>query len=86
MDYITYLKEHDNYDKYIIYLLELGLSITDVAKAAQVSRDTVYQVIKRHEDLVADYIDAIATTLQNVEEDNEANADTYIPSEAPGKR
>jgi len=48
----------DNPDKYLVFLLSLGFSITETAKLAGVTRPTVYRAVSRTSDLVDRLVNA----------------------------
>lgn len=58
-NYIDYLKKYEHYDKFILYLLALGMSVDEVAKNAQVTRQTVYNVIERNRSMVNDHVEGV---------------------------
>lgn len=59
MTYIDYLKEHEDYDKFILFLYAIDLKPAEIAEKAQVTRSHVYNVLQRAEDKAADYSEAI---------------------------
>lgn len=63
------LKREIAFDQYIIFLLGLGFSKTDVASLCQISNQSIYNAIKRNEDkLIAWGVDVPSS---GVVEDNE---------------
>lgn len=59
MNYIEFLKKHESFDKYVLFLLALGFSVADVASMTKMTRAGVYKIIARNKAIVKDYIDSI---------------------------
>lgn len=70
MTYIEWLKEHENYDKFILFLLSIHSGdVALTAEDGQITRQHVYNVIKRNRSVIEDYFRAVK---QVVKEDNDA--------------
>lgn len=59
MDYIEWLKKHESFDKYVLFLLALDYNVSEVSKKLNMPRPTVYAVIKRQKDLMKSYNSSI---------------------------
>lgn len=59
MNYIEWLKKHESFDKYVLFLLALDFSISDVSKMLNMPRPTIYAIIKRQKGLVKKYMESI---------------------------
>lgn len=66
MDYITWLKKHDNVDRYVLLLLSLDFSISETAKMIGMSRQNIYGVIKRNKDIVEEYIESVRPIIEDL--------------------
>lgn len=56
-DYLDFLKSYDGIDKYILFSLWLcDWSIADIAAALSVTRQTIYNVIARNQEIYDKYI------------------------------
>lgn len=61
--YIQFLKDHEGFDKYVLFLLSLSFSISDIAKMTELSRPAIYAVIERNKKIVQEYIDSLEEIL-----------------------
>lgn len=52
MNYLEYLKNHDNFDKYLLFLDALGFSGDEIATMTGVTRQTVHNAKSRQENLL----------------------------------
>lgn len=52
MKYIEYLQTYDNFDKYILFLDELGFSDINISSMLNVTRQTIYNAKKRNATLL----------------------------------
>lgn len=69
MTYLDYLKMYDNIDKFVLFLLFLDFSVDDTAKATNITRQSVYNIIKRNKKLVKDYMASVSTVLESHDEE-----------------
>lgn len=64
MKYIDYLKKYDNFDRYVFFLISLGeFGASDIARLCGISRQQVYIVQKRYENLSHKYVDSVKGVL-----------------------
>lgn len=54
MQYIEQLKREQSFDKYILFLLVLGFNKAQIIRMTGVSRQSVYNVIKRNPEVLKD--------------------------------
>lgn len=59
MNYIEWLKKHESFDKYVLFLLALDFNISQVSEMLDMPRPTIYAVIKRQKDLMKQYIASV---------------------------
>jgi predicted DNA-binding protein YlxM (UPF0122 family) len=59
MNYIEFLKKHESFDKYVLFLLALDFSVADVATMTGMTRQGIYKAVTRNKDIVKEYIDSV---------------------------
>lgn len=64
MTYLEYLKSYDNIDKFVLFLLSLDFTVEDTARATDMTRQSIYNVIKRNKQLVKDYMASVKTVVE----------------------
>lgn len=76
MKFVEWLKKYDNFDRYILFLLSLDLTVIQVANLCEVTTQHVYNVIGRNKDLIKEYAIAVAKAMPKEEETtNERNGE-----------
>lgn len=55
MSYVDFLKKEETFDKYVLLLLSLGMSVEEVSKKLKITRQTIYNVIKRNQRIVEQF-------------------------------
>lgn len=66
MDYIDYIKKHDNLDKYILFLLSIGVSVSQTARWTKTSRMHIYNVLDRLQSSGEEYGKVIAELQKQI--------------------
>lgn len=59
MNYVDYLKSHDNFDKYVLFLLALKFKPEEVGAMTGLTRQTVYNILERNKNWQSELTDAV---------------------------
>lgn len=66
MNYIDYLKKYDNIDKYVLFLLYIGVTVSQTAKWTELSRMQIYNIVKRNQDFIKEHATVLEDLMEKV--------------------